>query len=116
MVCMGEIRIYVMKELSDFSLKRRIYNNNEMVRHCYISAPHDFIAVQYDGPHLFFYSYERAKPIGFLLLDDLVQIELMPDKNTLLLLCKDKLLVMTFKKFLNSISFFLKRLIALWDK
>lgn len=40
----------------------------------------------------------------------------MPGKNTLLLLCKDKLLVLTFKKFLNSISFFLKRLISLWDK
>ncbi len=74
MVSMGEIRIYVMKELSDFSLKRRIYNDKEMIRHCYISAPHDFIAVQYDGPHLFFYSYERAKPIGFLLLDELVQV------------------------------------------
>ena len=71
---MGEIRICLLKELNDFTVKRRIHNKKEIIKHCHISATHDLIAVQYDGPHLFFYSYERAKPLGFLLLEDLVQI------------------------------------------
>jgi hypothetical protein len=115
-VCLGEIRICLLKEISEFTLKRRIYNRKEIIKHCLISASHDLIAVQYDGPHLFFYAYERGKPLGFLLLEDLVQVELLPGKNTLLLLCKDKLLVMTFKKFISSISFFMKKVVSLWDR
>jgi hypothetical protein len=105
-----------LKEISEFSIKRRIYNDKEMIKHCCISPTHDLIIVQYDGPHLFFYSYERAKPLGFLLLEDLIQVELLPNKNAVLLLCKDKLLVFSFKKFMNSISFFMRKVIFLWEK
>ncbi len=80
-----------------------------------ISSLHDLIAVQYDGPHLFLYAYERAKSLGFLIVEDLVKIEFLSNKNAMLLLCKDKLMIFSFKKFLNSISFFLKKVIYLWS-
>jgi len=71
--------------------------------------------IQYeDNPILFFYSYERAKLLGHLRLEDFVTAKLMHHRNVLLILCKDKLLLMTYRKNLNSLAFMLKGMVNLW--
>lgn len=98
--------------MADLPLKRRIHNRKEMIKLCEVSPLHDLIIIQYeDSPYLFFYSYERGKLVGFLVLEDLVALKLLPLRNVLIVLLKDKLLIATFKKNVNSIVFFMKGLI-----
>lgn len=52
--------------------------------------------------------------MGFLMLEDLISLEFLANKNGIIILCKDKLLVFTFKKSLNSLCFFLKKVVQLW--
>lgn len=48
------------------------------------------------------------------MLQDLTSLEFLPNKNAILVLCKDKLLAFSFKKSLNSLCFFLKKVVQLW--
>lgn len=50
------------------------------------------------------------------MLEDLVTLKLIPSKNVILVLLKDKLLIATYKKHINSISFFMKGMSELWEK
>ena len=53
--------------------------------------------------------------MGFLVLEDLICMEFLTNKNGIIVLCKDKLFVFTFKKSLNSLCFFLKKVVQLWS-
>ena len=79
-----------------------------------------------------FYSYEKAKFLGFLHYGDkkvvkfknvyrehrvihkIVAAELHPTKNILILLLADELLVLAFRKSVASLTFLLRRSIKLW--
>ena len=52
--------------------------------------------------------------MGFLVLEDLVTVKLLPSKNVILILLKDKLFISTYKKNINTITFFMKGMTELW--
>jgi len=54
--------------------------------------------------------------MGFLVLENLVNLIFHPNQNIIYVLCKDKMFVMTYKKLSNGISFFVKSTINLWTE
>ena len=54
--------------------------------------------------------------MGFLVLEDLVTVKILSTKNVIVVLCKDKIFIATYKKNVNSIVFFMKTFTELWEQ
>ena len=112
---MGEIKICTLKQISDLPQKRRIHNEQEQIKFCEISALHDLVVLQYEfSPYVFFYSFQKGKLLGFLIIEDMVAVKFMDKMNIILILCEDKLLVFSYKKNISSLAFMMKSAINLW--
>lgn len=89
--------------------------------------------VCYEGDEsLYFYAYEKGKELGYLNFGDkkvikfqnaykahktihrIVDFELYENKNVIMILLSDELLMLTYKRTMSSLSFLTKKSVQLW--
>lgn len=103
---------------STFELKRSISHHDDYIRVAECSCLHDLIAFTYGGNVLYFYTHERSKPIGSLLLNSpAYSIQFLKRFKLLCALTEHSILVISYTPTSNSLAFTIRyQLEYLWPK